>query len=66
MHNKQIQIIDWLTPLIVYTLEFIENANDECFTLEKLTEDYERLIAEVKVVSSLSEETFDTSLLSLA
>ncbi len=58
MDNKQIKIIDCFTQLIVYTLEFMENAQDERYSIEKLVEDYERLIVDAQENTTLSEEAF--------
>jgi len=62
MNHRQREIIDNVTPLFVYTLEFTENAQDERFTVERLETDYERLIQEAKSTAVLGEEHFETAL----
>jgi type VI secretion system protein ImpK len=52
MNKKQIQIIDCFTQLMVYTLEFKENSQQETYTTDKLVKDYETLINQAR-------ETFD-------
>lgn len=53
MNAKQIKIIDSFTELIVYTLEFKENAQSELYTIEKLKNDYEILIEKTEKSCSL-------------
>ena len=61
MNNKQIQIIDCFTPLIVYTLEFTENSKDPLYTIDKLADDYATLIHDAQVDFTLST-VFDEAL----
>lgn len=62
MNAKQIEIIDCFTPLIVYTLEFTQNAQDARYTIEKLATDYEQLIKEARETSALQEDAFEAAL----
>ena len=61
MKNKQIEIIDCFTPLIVYTLEFAENSQDSLYTIDKLIDDYDRLIHEAQIHFNFNT-TFDEAL----
>jgi len=48
MNKNQVEIIDCFTKLIVYTLEFKDNSQNEIYTIEKITLDYETLIDQAK------------------
>jgi len=62
MKKSQIKIIDCFTPLIVYTLEFQENAQDDLYTVEKLTDDYTVLIAKAREEFTLDGVAFSDAL----
>jgi len=62
MNTKQIKIIDCFTELIVYTLEFKENAQSEVYTIEKLKNDYETLIEKAEKSCGLDEIKFHDAL----
>jgi type VI secretion system protein ImpK len=57
MKNNHSTIIDCFTQLMVYTLEFDENAQSDIYTIEKLVADYETLIAQAQ--SSFEEKKID-------
>jgi len=48
MNKNQIKIVDCFTELIVYTLEFKENSQNDIYTIEKLSGDYKTLIIKAK------------------
>jgi len=62
MNKSQIKIIDCFTPLIVYTLEFRENSEDDLYTIEKLTDDYTVLIAKAREEFSSDSVVFTDAL----
>ena len=58
MNKKQIKIIDCFTQLIVYSLEFKENSQNEIYTIEKLVNDFNILIDKARDDFDLKDVEF--------
>ena len=62
MDKSQMTFIDCMTPLIVYTLEFREHAEEALYTIDKLVEDYDKLISDAQKSCTLGEDAFHAAL----
>ena len=49
MKKNQIEIVDCFIQLMVYTLEFKDNSQEDIYTADKLMTDYEKLIEKARV-----------------
>jgi len=49
MKKNQIEIVDCFIQLMVYTLEFKDNFQEDIYTIDKLMADYEKLIEQARV-----------------
>lgn len=62
MNKNQMKIVDCFTELIVYTLEFKKDAQNEIFTIEKLVSDYTSLIEKLEDDFDIANVTYQEAL----